>query len=48
MCNSGPDPRDPQDRPILPGTGGPGPHKNSPTVEPCVKITKYRPKVSHG
>ncbi len=29
------------------GTGGPGPPKNNPTVEPRIKNIKYRPKVSH-
>ncbi len=28
------------------GTGGSGPPKNNPTVEPRIKDTNYRPKVS--
>jgi hypothetical protein len=41
ILNSGPDyPRNPQHRPEMLGTGGPGPPKNSPTVEPRIKSTK--------
>ncbi len=47
MFDSGPDPPDPPNRPEMTGNVGPGPPKNSPTVEPRIKNTKYRPKVSH-
>ncbi len=39
-------PRTPKNRPEMAGTSGPGPPKNSPTVEPRIKSTKYRPKAS--
>ncbi len=44
MFNSGPDPEDP---PKSAGTGGPGPPKNNPTVEPRMQNTKFGGSYTH-